>query len=197
MSFSAIVDRVDQAFQVAALALILLLVIRIVVPPNRFRYGTGSIWYRIGRATDWIALPVQSALPPGTSPAVGSILAIVAVLLLWRFGIELVHDVLGSLAGFFGGLLAGAILPAIGYLAYGAISLFITLLIIRIIFSWIRIGYYAGGRATRFVYDVTEPPLALFRGIIPPLGMFDLSPIILFFLLQMLKGAVIRLFVGG
>ncbi|MFH1278402.1 MAG: YggT family protein [Candidatus Eisenbacteria bacterium] len=197
MSFLAFRTLVHGAVQYGAFALIALLVIRIAVPPNRFRYGTGSLLFRLGRATDWLVLPIQSALPPGTSLAVGPILAIVAALLLSYFGLALIDDVLGSLAGFFAALSRGAVIPAIGFLAYGAVSVFVALLVLRIIFSWIRIGYNAGGRVTRFVYDVTEPALAIFRGIIPPLGMFDLSPIILFFLLQFLKNAIRSLLIGG
>jgi YggT family protein len=37
---------------------------------------------------------------------------------------------------------------------------------------------------------LTEPILAPFRRLIPPLGMFDISPIIVILLLQLLQEAV-------
>jgi YggT family protein len=37
---------------------------------------------------------------------------------------------------------------------------------------------------------LTEPVLAPFRRLIPPVGMFDLSPIIVIILLQLLQEAV-------
>jgi len=188
---------VHVVVQYAALFLIALLVIRLIFPPSRFRYGTGSLVYRIGRWTDFIVLPIQSVLPPGTSLAVGGILAIFVVILVAYFALSLFDQLLFGVVGFFQSLSQGAVIAAIGYLLSAAVSLFITLLVIRIVFSWVRIGYYSGGRVTRFVYDTTEPLLSIFRGIVPTFGGFDLSPILLFFLLYLLKGAIHTLLIGG
>jgi YggT family protein len=46
----------------------------------------------------------------------------------------------------------------------------------RIILSWFRIDPYHP--VSVFLYRVTEPILGFFRGIIPPVGMLDLSPIV-------------------
>lgn len=60
------------------------------------------------------------------------------------------------------------------------IDLFFTLLYLaimaRIILSWFRFDPYHP--LSVFLYRVTEPILSLFRGIIPPVGMLDLSPIV-------------------
>jgi YggT family protein len=42
----------------------------------------------------------------------------------------------------------------------------------------------------RFLLRVTDPVLLPFRRIIPPVGMFDISPIIVLFLLQLFQRAV-------
>ena len=48
-----------------------------------------------------------------------------------------------------------------------------------IIASWIRLPYSPwASRVQRFLYDVCEPYLRLFRRILPPLGPIDLSPMI-------------------
>jgi YggT family protein len=46
----------------------------------------------------------------------------------------------------------------------------------RIILSWFRFDPYHP--VSVFLYRVTEPILSFFRGIIPPVGMLDLSPIV-------------------
>ncbi|HUW94937.1 MAG TPA: YggT family protein [Anaerolineae bacterium] len=46
----------------------------------------------------------------------------------------------------------------------------------RIILSWFRFDPYHP--VSVFLYRVTEPILGFFRGIIPPVGMLDLSPIV-------------------
>ena len=40
------------------------------------------------------------------------------------------------------------------------------------------------------LYAITEPVLGPARRIIPPLGMFDLSPIVVIFALQILAGVI-------
>jgi YggT family protein len=46
----------------------------------------------------------------------------------------------------------------------------------RIILSWFRFDPYHP--VSVFLYRVTEPILGFFRGIIPPVGMIDISPIV-------------------
>ena len=48
-----------------------------------------------------------------------------------------------------------------------------------IITSWIRLPYSPWlNRIQRFLYDVAEPYLRLFRRILPSMGALDLSPIV-------------------
>lgn len=62
-----------------------------------------------------------------------------------------------------------------------------------ILMSWIRIPYSIwGNRIQRFLYDVVEPYLRIFRRFIPPLGPLDISPIVAIFVLWIVSGLVIR-----
>ena len=72
-----------------------------------------------------------------------------------------------------------------------AFEVYYFLIMARIILSWLPVNFY--NPIIRFIYEVTEPYLALFRRIIPPLGMFDLSPIVAFFVLGLLHRLVISL----
>jgi YggT family protein len=47
-----------------------------------------------------------------------------------------------------------------------------------------------------FLRDVCEPYLRIFRRFIPPIGMFDLTPIIAIFLLYIVQYFVVRLIQG-
>ena len=50
--------------------------------------------------------------------------------------------------------------------------------------SWVRLPYSPTlNRIQRFLYDVCEPYLRLFRRFLPPLGPLDLSPIVAVFAL--------------
>ena len=53
-----------------------------------------------------------------------------------------------------------------------------------IITSWIRLPYTPWlNRIQRFLYDVSEPYLRLFRRILPSMGPLDLSPLVAVFVL--------------
>ena len=59
------------------------------------------------------------------------------------------------------------------------------LIIIRIFLSWIpSIDWQT--QPFFWIRSVTDPFLNIFRGIIPPIGMLDISPIIAIILLQIL-----------
>ena len=45
----------------------------------------------------------------------------------------------------------------------------------------------------RFIYEITEPLMAPFRRLIPPIGGMDFSPIVLFLVLQVVESIVYRL----
>jgi YggT family protein len=74
---------------------------------------------------------------------------------------------------------------------------YLVLIFIRIIMSWIpRIPYnrFLAG-FLKFVTDVTDPYLNLFRRILPPVrlgpGALDLSPIVATFVLIIVSGLVV------
>ena len=69
------------------------------------------------------------------------------------------------------------------------------LILARIFLTWITIDRY--NPVVQFIYRVTEPLLAPFRIILPLGGMgLDLSPIIVFFLLNLLQRALINILVS-
>ena len=64
------------------------------------------------------------------------------------------------------------------------ILVYILLLFAYILTSWIRLPYRPWlNRVQRFLYDVCDPYLRLFRRFLPPLGPLDLSPIVGVFVL--------------
>ncbi len=87
-------------------------------------------------------------------------------------------------------VLIGNILVAIGSLIQSVINIYVFILIIRIILSWMNISYYSN-QIAHFVYIITEPFLSFFRRFIPMIRIgntyIDLSPIIGFLLLQFIS----------
>jgi uncharacterized protein YggT (Ycf19 family) len=59
------------------------------------------------------------------------------------------------------------------------IGVYTLLILAFIIMSWIRLPYSPWlNRIQRFLYDVCDPFLRLFRRVLPPLGPLDLSPMV-------------------
>ena len=59
------------------------------------------------------------------------------------------------------------------------IAVYVLMIFGYILTSWIRLPYSPWlNRVQRFLYDVSEPYLRLFRRVLPPLGPLDLSPIV-------------------
>ena len=67
------------------------------------------------------------------------------------------------------------------------INLLIVLLFIRIILSWVMPQANPYNQPFKLLYAITEPVMAPFRALIPPIGGMDWSPLVLFFLLSWLQ----------
>ena len=66
------------------------------------------------------------------------------------------------------------------------IDVYILCIFIYVLTSWIRLPY-ALSPLQRFLYDICEPYLRMFRRILPPLGPLDLSPIVAVFALYFVQ----------
>jgi len=65
---------------------------------------------------------------------------------------------------------------------------YMIMLVVRIVSSWFP--EFQGQSWLRFIAFYTDPYLDIFRRLIPPIGMLDISPIAAFFALQLLEGVV-------
>ncbi len=73
-----------------------------------------------------------------------------------------------------------------------SIQLYIFVLLARILMSWIpNLDPY--NPIVQMLHRVTDPVLEPARRIIPPIGMIDISPIVVFFGLQILSSMLIDL----
>jgi YggT family protein len=87
--------------------------------------------------------------------------------------------------------------PTWGHFIVFAIGAYYNLLFLYIIITLLQ--SLAGLRipdwlrpAVNFTFDACDPFLRIFRGLIPSIGMFDLSPILGFFALIILQNIVAR-----
>jgi uncharacterized protein YggT (Ycf19 family) len=77
---------------------------------------------------------------------------------------------------------------------YVFLWVYLLLLFAYILTSWIRLPYRPWlNRVQRFLYDVCDPYLRIFRRFLPPLGPLDLSPMVAIFVLLIVQNVLVSL----
>ena len=72
------------------------------------------------------------------------------------------------------------------------LSLYYALLIIRILLTWFPGIDWSNGLLSALT-SITDPYLNIFRGIIPPIGGFDISSLLALILFQVIQGFIPQL----
>ncbi len=71
------------------------------------------------------------------------------------------------------------------------LNLYLLAILGRIILSWFPVSPGSPVAAiSSFLYSITEPVLGPVRNLLPSLGMFDLSPIVVMFGIRILIGII-------
>lgn len=192
-------------FQIIWLVIVAAIVAMIVLMLARFiiNYADMNPFSRpvmfVRNLTDPFVNPVRRALQGLGIQANGAPLVVILLtILVGYFAITLASDVLNTAAGIVLSLTSGkpgGIIALFGYILYGLLALYGTLLFIRIIFSWGRIGY--SNSVMRFLMRVTDPVLVPLRHMVPPLGMLDISPLVAFFIIWLFQLAVSKTLLYG
>ena len=74
------------------------------------------------------------------------------------------------------------------------VSVYSLLILLYIVASWLRLPYSSWlNRIQRFLYDVSEPYLRIFRRLLPSMGPLDLSPWVATIALWLLAGVLMRI----
>jgi YggT family protein len=151
------------------------------------------------RSTEPVLRPVRAVLigfrvDPNFAPFLVIILLIVAGYMLVEFARSLLWTIAGVIYALTSGQLGMSVAVA-GYVLFGLLELYTLAIFVRIIFLFVGVGY--GNRLMRFLYRITEPLLAPLRRMVPPVGMFDLSPMVAIIIVWVCKAAVAGMLLKG
>ncbi len=132
-----------------------------------------------------VEAPVLNAGGSPTSIPWWGLAAFVVLGILFQ---SLLGYIIGILASTALGLSSGprGALRALAQLTFAVLQI---ALMIRVLSSWF--GGLARARWLRWTYTITEPLLAPLRQVIPSLGPFDITPLILYYLIQIVGGFVV------
>lgn len=146
--------------------------------------------------TDPFVNPVRRAIANfGFGPNVAPLVTILLAILLGWFALSLAEGLLNMAAGVLWSIEHAAFVALVGHVLYGLLRLYELLIFIRIIFSWGMVSEF--NPMMRFLVRATDPLLVPLRRMIPPVAMFDLSPIVAFFILWLFEGAIVGTLLRG
>ncbi|HSE31441.1 MAG TPA: YggT family protein [Pyrinomonadaceae bacterium] len=179
---------VQWAVVATIIAVIALMVIRLIADAaNLNPFSRLSLLIR--QLSDPFVLRMRRGLMGfGIDPKYSPIVVILITILLGFFVLQLAETLARTTAGLLDSVRQGAMVSALGFIIYGAVSIYIILIFMRIVFSWGMVSYT--NRLMRFLVNATEPLLGPLRRIIPPLGMLDISPIVAFLILWLFQQAI-------
>ena len=176
------------AIQALIGGVILLMILRLIadgVDLNPFGWMSRTI----RRLTDGLLLPVRGGLRNmGIEPKFAPLVAILIVILVGFFFLQLVETIFFTIAGVWESTLSGRVMAVVGFILYGLLSIYSLFILMRVIFSWGQVSY--GNRVMRFLYDTTEPLLGPLRRMLPTLGWIDISPFVAFLMIWLFQAAI-------
>lgn len=186
-----VVYPVIQGFIVfVVMIVVILMILRLIfnyTDPNPFSL-IGKISYNLKKFTDRIVYPSAGILAHlRIDTRIAPLLTILGAIVIGYFVLQLFFTLFFTIDGVVQNLIGGSITRIIGFILYGALGLYSLAIVIRIVLSWVM---SFSNPILRFFARITDPVLEPFRRIIPPLGVFDISPIVVLLLLNFLQAAV-------
>ena len=179
---------------IALLIFVGLLILRLIFnfsDPNPFG-KIGRFSYHLKKRTDRFVYPAARLLASYRidtryAPIISMLVAVVLVF----FALSIVQNAFFVIDVLALGIGNGNVGWIIGIILYAALALLSLFIFLRFLASWF---VYTRNTFFGFVERVTNPILLPARRLIPPVGMFDLSAMLVLIVIQLLQGVVLRVF---
>ncbi|MGD9588845.1 MAG: YggT family protein [Pyrinomonadaceae bacterium] len=180
----------------AFLVLLALFILRLIFnysDPNPF--GTvGRFGFRIRRASERFVYPSARLLANfGVDIRLAPLVSMFVALVLTYFLSQIIGNTFFVIDGLTAGVATGNPKMFIGFVLYGLLSVLVLFIFIRFISSWF---VFARNTFLAFVKRVTDPIMLPVQRLIPPIGMFDISAMIVLLVIMFLQSIVLNVFVG-
>ena len=176
------------------LALIVLRLIFNYADPNPFG-KIGRFGFKIRKITERFVYPAARFLANfRVDTRLAPLVTMFIALVLTYFTSQIIGNTFFVIDGLTAGVVGGNTKMFIGFVLYGLLSVLVLFIFIRFIASWF---VFARGTFLDFVMRVTNPIMIPFQKLIPPIGMFDLSAMVVLILIGLLQAFVISVFVRG
>jgi YggT family protein len=176
----------------AFLGLLLLRMIFNYADPNPFG-RVGRLGFKIRKLTEkWVYPAARFFATYRIDIKWAPLLTAFLALVFTYFFTQIVGNTFFVIDGLTAGVATGNPKIVIGFVLYGLLSLLVLFIFIRFLASWF---VFTRNTFLGFVTRVTDPILLPVRKLIPPLGMFDISAMLVLLLISFLQSIVLRVFV--
>src|SRR6185503_15992302 len=177
------------------LLFVLVLLFRLVisyVDPNPF--GTsGWLGFKVRKLTEkWVYPSARFLSTFRIDPRWAPLLTIFIALVLTYFAMQIIGNTFFVIDGLAAGVVTGNPEVFIGFVLYGLLSILVLFIFIRFIASWF---VFTRKTFLAFVMRVTNPIMLPVQKLIPPIGMFDISAMIVLLVISFLQSIVLNTFV--
>ena len=179
----------------AFLVFLTLLVLRLIfnyADPNPFG-KIGRFGFSIRKITERFVYPAARFLATfRIDSRFAPILTMLIALVLTYFVSQIIGNTFFVIDGLTMGIAAGNPKVIIGFVLYGLLSLLVLFIFIRFLASWF---VFTRNTFLGFVMRVTDPIMIPVQKLIPPIGMFDISAMVVLIVISLLQGLVLSVFV--
>ncbi|HMJ07951.1 MAG TPA: YggT family protein [Pyrinomonadaceae bacterium] len=183
---------VSMILWVAFLVFLALMLLRLAFnysDPNPFG-KVGRFSFKIRKFTERYVYPAARFLANfRIDIRLAPLISILIALVLTYFASQVIGNSLYVIDGLSEGVTTGDPKKFIGFVLYGLLSLLILFIFIRFISSWF---VFTRNTFLGFVKRVTDPILIPVQRLIPPIGMFDISAMVVLILISFLQTIVLR-----
>lgn len=193
--FATLYSIISWIFLIATGVFILLLLLRLAfnyTDPNPFG-AIGRFSYKLKKRTDRFVYPAARLLAQfRIDTRLAPIITILIAALLSYFLLGIVHNTLLIAEGLTKAIAANNAKALVGWVLYALVSVYILFIFIRFIGSWF---VFARNTFLGFVHRVTDPVMLPVQRLIPPIGVFDISAMLVLLVLGFLQTIILRTFV--
>ncbi|MBK6723017.1 MAG: YggT family protein [Acidobacteria bacterium] len=174
------------------LGLMLLRLIFNYADPNPFG-KVGRFGFKIRKLTErWVYPAARFFAMYRVDTRLAPLLTLFIGLVITYFFTQIVGNTFFVIDGLTAGVVTGSPKVIIGFILYGLLSVLVLFIFIRFIASWFVFSRKA---FISFVMKVTDPILLPVQRLIPPLGMFDISAMLVLLVISFLQSVVLNIFV--
>lgn len=160
--------------------------------PNPFG-KVGRFGFKIRKMTEkWVYPAARFFATYRVDTRLAPVLTIFIGLVITFFFTQIVGNTFFVIDGLTAGVVAGNPMVIIGFILYALLSVLVLFILIRFLAAW-----FVFGRSTfmAFVMRVTDPILLPVQRLIPPIGMFDISAMLVLLVISFLQSIVLNIFV--